>query len=113
MKMARLIIDNNEYTDEYYQDCFETALTEAEKEYGLIFGRDVSFTSDDIEAAFFEQVDYDSEELEKDVYEATIEDYLVTTNDTNFVLTYILRHLPEDDKYHWYFDNESLKIVKK
>ena len=111
--MARLIIDNNEYTDEYYQDCFDTALAEAEQEYGLIFGRDISFMSDDIEAAFFEQVDYDSEELETDTYEATIEDYLVTSNDVDFVLTYILRHLPEDDKYHWYFDNESLKIVKK
>lgn len=115
MKMAKLILDNNEFVDEYYQECFETAKEEAEKELGVTFCFDYSFTSDDIEDLYNIYMDYKAEDLEKDVYEIKVEHPIVVWNDfeEGYLLTFILRHLPEDDEEHWYFDNESLKIIKK
>ena len=113
--MENLIIDNNEYTDEYYQECFEAAKAEAERELDVTFCFDYSFTPDDIEDLFNIYMDYNLEDLEKGVHEIKVEHPIILWNDfeEGYLLTFILRHCPDEDENHWYFDNESLKIIKK
>lgn len=114
--MTRLIIDNNEYTDVYYQDAFDYAVKEGQEKYGY----DIDeidfyflFDQDTIERYFYEQVSYEDEDLEK-MFEATVKiENLAEDESYIYSITYIMQHRPDEDEDHWYFDNESMRVERK